>query len=75
MGLSISCIDTLNHHKTSKALERTLVTLGDKVSKVYWFSDIDYPGNAVVNWVKIVALILLVQTLNMQMYYICQFVA
>jgi hypothetical protein len=53
MGLSISCIDTLNHDKTSKALERTLVTLGDKVSKVYWFSDNDYSGNAVVDWVKI----------------------
>jgi hypothetical protein len=53
MGLSISCIDTMNHHKTLKALERTLVTLGDKVSKVYWFSNIDYPGNAIVDWIKI----------------------
>lgn len=30
-----------------------MVTLGDKVSKVYWFSNIDCPGNAIVDWIKI----------------------
>ena len=41
MAISITCIDTLHYTPTIEALKRTIKTLGDKVTKVYWFSDID----------------------------------
>jgi hypothetical protein len=55
MGLSITCLDTLNYDKTVRALQTTLETLKDKVEKVYWFSDIRLPVkiDCPVVWVKI----------------------
>jgi len=55
MGLSITCIDTLNYDKTVRALQTTLETLKGKVEKVYWFSDIRLPVeiDCPVLWVKI----------------------
>jgi hypothetical protein len=45
MGLSITCIDSLNYTPTIAALKRTVDTLKDKIDieRVYWFSDIDFP--------------------------------
>ena len=57
MSISITCIDALNYEPTIYALNRTIETLKDKVdvTKVYWFSDIPFPGNCIhpVVWVKI----------------------
>ena len=55
MAISITCIDTLHYTPTIEALKRTIKTLGDKVTKVYWFSDIDIPANVgvPVTWVII----------------------
>lgn len=39
MTLSIVCYDTLYHDKSIAAIKKTLETLGDKISVVYWFSD------------------------------------
>ena len=45
MGLSITCIDSLNYTPTIAALKQTVDTLKDKIDieRVYWFSDIDFP--------------------------------
>jgi hypothetical protein len=55
MAISITCIDTLYYTPTITALKRTIQTLGDKVTKVYWFSDIDIPEDVgvPVTWVII----------------------
>jgi hypothetical protein len=55
MAISITCIDTLYYTPTLEALKRTIKTLGDKVTKVYWFSDIDIPEDVSVpvTWVII----------------------
>jgi hypothetical protein len=55
MAISITCIDTLHYTPTVEALKRTIKTLGDKVTKVYWFSDIDIPEDVgvPVTWVII----------------------
>ena len=55
MAISITCIDTLHYTPTIEALKRTIKTLGDKVTKVYWFSDIDIPEDVgvPVTWVII----------------------
>lgn len=39
MSLSVSCIDTLNYDASIHAIKRTLETIGDKVDKIYWYSD------------------------------------
>ena len=55
MAISITCIDTLHYTPTITALKHTIKTLGDKVTKVYWFSDIDFPDeiDIPVTWVII----------------------
>ena len=55
MAISITCVDTLDYTPTIKALKRTIKTLGDKITKVYWFSDIDIPEDVgvPVTWVII----------------------
>lgn len=55
MAISITCIDTLHYTPTITALKKTLETIGDKISRVYWFSDIDFPDNinVPVTWVKV----------------------
>ena len=55
MAISITCIDTLHYKPTIDALKRTIQTLGDKVTRVYWFSDIDFPDTVgvPVTWVVI----------------------
>lgn len=55
MAISITCIDTLHYTPTIKALKKTLETIGDKISRVYWFSDIDFPDtiDVPVTWVKV----------------------
>lgn len=55
MAISITCIDTLHYTPTITALKKTLETIGDKISRVYWFSDIDFPDtiDVPVTWVKV----------------------
>lgn len=55
MAISITCIDTLHYTPTITALKKTIGTLGDKISGVYWFSDIDFPDtiDIPVTWIKI----------------------
>jgi hypothetical protein len=48
MTISITCIDALTYDKTIKALSKTLETLRGKVDCVYWFSDIEFPGECEV---------------------------
>jgi hypothetical protein len=53
--ISITVIDSLYYTSSIKALEKTIETLGDKISMVYWISDIDYPETKLkeTNWIKI----------------------
>jgi hypothetical protein len=53
--ISVTVIDTLNYTPSIKALRKTLDTLGDKITSVYWFSDIPFPEpiNTKVFWTKI----------------------
>jgi hypothetical protein len=53
--LSITVIDTLHYTPSIKALKKTLETLGDKITSVYWFSDIPFPEpiDVEVFWIKI----------------------
>ena len=55
MAISITCIDTLHYTPTIKALKKTIETLGDKITRVYWFSDIDFPDtiDVPVTWIKV----------------------
>ena len=55
MAISITCIDTLHYTPTIKALKKTIETLGDKITIVYWFSDIDFPDtiDVPVTWIKV----------------------
>ena len=55
MTLSIVCYDTLYHDKSIAAIEKSLETLGDRVSSVYWFSDrhIEKDLGTQVIWVPI----------------------
>jgi len=55
MAISITCIDTLNYTPTITALKKTIETLGDKITRVYWFSDIDFPDtiDVPVTWIKV----------------------
>ncbi len=55
MAISITCIDTLHYTPTITALKKTIETLGDKITRVYWFSDIDFPDtiDVPVTWIKI----------------------
>jgi hypothetical protein len=55
MGISVSCIDTLNYDVTIRALKTTIETLQGKVTKVYWFSDIKFPEkiDIPVKWIPI----------------------
>jgi hypothetical protein len=48
MTISITCIDALTYEKTIKALSKTLETLRGKIHCVYWFSDIQFPGQCEV---------------------------
>lgn len=55
MAIGITCIDTLHYKPTIDALKRTIQTLGDKITRVYWFSDIDFPEDigVPVTWIVI----------------------
>jgi hypothetical protein len=55
MAISLTVIDALNYTPSLKAIHKTLDTLGDKITKVYWFSDIDYPVDKRIDtqWIKI----------------------
>ena len=55
MAISITCIDTLHYTPTITALKKTIETLGDKITRVYWFSDIDFPDtiDVPVTWIKV----------------------
>ena len=55
MAISITCIDTLHYTPTIAALKKTIETLGDKITRVYWFSDIDFPDtiDVPVTWIKV----------------------
>jgi hypothetical protein len=55
MAIGLTVIDTLHYRPSIKAINRTLDTLHDKITKVYWFSDIDYPEEKRVqtDWIKI----------------------
>ena len=55
MSLGIVCYDTLYHDKSIEAIKQTLWVMGEKVSKVYWFSDraIDEDLGTQVVWVPI----------------------
>jgi Protein of unknown function (DUF5672) len=55
MAIGITCIDTLHYKPTIDALKTTLKTLGDKITRVYWFSDVDFPEDVgvPVTWVVI----------------------
>ena len=55
MAISITCIDTLYYTPTITALKKTIETLGDKITRVYWFSDIDFPDtiDIPVTWIKV----------------------
>jgi hypothetical protein len=52
---SITCIDALSYTPSITALRKTLSTLNGKISKVYWFSDIDIPEDVgcETHWIKI----------------------
>jgi hypothetical protein len=56
-SVSITCIDSLNYIETITALKSTIKTVKDKVNltKIYWFSDIDFPDTIEIPvvWVKI----------------------
>jgi len=53
--ISLTVIDSLHYKPSIKAANKTIQTLGDKITKVYWFSDIgtDEINGAEVTWVKI----------------------
>lgn len=58
MAIGLTVIDSLHYTPSIKAAIKTLDTLGDKITKMYWFSDIDYEryymGLPVdITWVKI----------------------
>lgn len=55
MAISITCIDTLHYTPTITALKKTIETLGNKITRVYWFSDIDFPDtiDIPVTWIKV----------------------
>lgn len=55
MKISISVLDAYTYTPTVNAINKTLDVLGDKISKVYWFSDVDYTWEKRVEtqWVKI----------------------
>jgi hypothetical protein len=55
MAISITCIDTLHYTPTITALKKTIETLSDKITRVYWFSDIDFPDtiDVPVTWIKV----------------------
>jgi hypothetical protein len=55
MAISLTVIDAYDYEPSVKAINKTLDTLGDKITKLYWFSDIDYPGEKRVEtqWIKI----------------------
>jgi len=55
MRIGVTCIDALDYTPTIKALKQTIDTLGDKVAKVYWFSDIPFPEQIdfPITWIKI----------------------
>ena len=55
MKIGITCIDALDYIPTIKALRKTVDTLGDKVARIYWFSDIPFPEtiDIPVTWFKI----------------------
>jgi hypothetical protein len=55
MRISISVLDAYTYTPTVNAINKTLEVLGDKISKVYWFSDVDYTWEKKVEtqWVKI----------------------
>jgi hypothetical protein len=52
--ISITVIDSLHYKPSINAVNKTLDTIGDKISNVYWFSDIDWGiSRSHVTWVKI----------------------
>lgn len=55
MTISIVCYDTLYHDRSIEAIKQTLWVVGEKISKVYWFSDkrIEEDLGAQVIWVPI----------------------
>jgi len=55
MAIGLTVIDTLHYKPSIRAINKTLDTLGDKITNVYWFSDIDYPEEPRVHtdWIKI----------------------
>lgn len=55
MAIGLTVIDTLYYKPSIRAINKTLETLGDKITNLYWFSDIDYPEEKKVNtdWIKI----------------------
>lgn len=55
MEISLTAIDTLHYTPSVTAIKRTLETIGDKISKVYWFSDVPFPEqiDTPVFWVKV----------------------
>jgi hypothetical protein len=55
MAIGLTVIDTLHYKPSIKAINKTLDTLGDKISNIYWFSDIDYPEEKRVqtDWIQI----------------------
>ena len=55
MKISLTVTDTLHYTPSIRAINKTLGVIGDKISNIHWFSDIDYPDEKVidVNWVKI----------------------
>lgn len=55
MEISITAIDTLHYTPSVYAIKRTLETLGDKITRVYWFSDEPFPEKlkTPVFWVRI----------------------
>jgi len=55
VSLGIVCYDTLYHDKSIEAIKQTLWVMGEKISKVYWFSDrrIEEDLGTQVVWVPI----------------------
>jgi len=53
--ISISVLDAYPYIPTVNAINKTLEVLGDKIIKVYWFSDVDYTWqkNIETQWIKI----------------------
>ena len=53
--ISISVLDAYTYIPTVNAINKTLEVLGDKIIKVYWFSDVDYTWqkNIETQWIKI----------------------